>query len=84
MFLCLDCQRVFEEPREYVEKHGLDAPPYEVWRCCPYCGGGYVATKPCDICGEWISGEYIKTANDDYICSECYQVKDVEDGDDIE
>lgn len=26
MFLCLDCQRVFEEPKEYVEKHGLDSP----------------------------------------------------------
>ena len=66
MFLCLDCQRVFEEPREYVEKHGLDAPPYEVWRCCPYCGGGYVTTKPCDTCRERISREYIKTANENY------------------
>ena len=84
MFLCLDCNRVFEEPKQHIDRHGLDAPPYEIWSCCPYCGGDYVSTTSCDVCGEWISGEYIQTANDDYICSKCYQVKDIEDGDEIE
>ena len=42
MLLCLDCEALFDDPNQYVEKHGLDSPPYETVYGCPCCGGGYV------------------------------------------
>lgn len=41
MYVCLDCQKTFETPKYWMDKHGLDSPPYETWRGCPYCGGTY-------------------------------------------
>ena len=79
MFLCLECGKLFEEPEKYEDSHGLDYPPYETWYGCPSCAGGYVETFQCDVCGDYITGKYIKTADDDIICEECYVVKDVED-----
>lgn len=79
MYLCLDCGRLFEEPKRCVETHGLDTPPYEVWDGCPYCSGGYVETKRCDVCEEWIVGEYIKLNDDTFVCDNCYEVMSVED-----
>lgn len=81
MYICLDCGELFEEPCKYVETHGLDSPPYEKYMGCPHCGGAYVETIQCDICGEWISGEYVKLDNDMVVCDNCYVVKCVEDGD---
>lgn len=82
MHICLECLSVFEYPEYYRETHGLDSPPYEELSACPYCGGEYVGAKQCDICGEWITGEYVKLDNDMVICDNCYIVKHIEDGDD--
>lgn len=71
-YICLDCDRTFDEPRRYVETHGLNTPPYEVFYICPYCGGDYVEAHECDECGRWITGDYIKTASDRRICENCY------------
>lgn len=79
MYLCLDCGRLFEEPKSYTEKHNLDTPPYEHWSGCPVCSGGYVETMKCDVCDEWIVGEYIKLKNNTFVCENCYDVKSVED-----
>lgn len=78
MFLCLDCGKLFEEPRYYVETHGLDTPPYESWKGCPDCAGAYVETFECLQCGKWITGDYIEV-DGALICEECYQVKSIED-----
>ncbi len=37
-FFCRKCKRVFETPRFYEEKHGLDHPPYERIGVCWVCG----------------------------------------------
>ena len=29
MLICVECEQVFDQPRHIVERHGLDAPPYE-------------------------------------------------------
>lgn len=29
MYVCLDCQKTFETPKYWMDKHGLDSPPYE-------------------------------------------------------
>ena len=60
MYLCRECKNLFEEPKTYVETHGLENPPYEEFKCCPFCGGGYVKTMPCDYCGEYIEGKYVE------------------------
>ena len=35
---CNDCERDFDEPDFYRERHGLSEPPYESFAVCPYCG----------------------------------------------
>lgn len=79
MYLCLECQNVFDEPRNYTETHGLDSPPYEIWSGCPMCGGTYVDAQTCGQCGEWITGEYIELNDYTVICDGCYKIKHVED-----
>ena len=37
MFRCHSCGKVFTEPNVYIEKHGLDTPPYEQVPICPHC-----------------------------------------------
>jgi hypothetical protein len=72
MFLCRECKNLFEEPKRYVETHGLETPPYEQLSCCPFCGGEYVKTMPCDYCGEYIEGKYVEMPDRKVCCDYCY------------
>jgi hypothetical protein len=80
MFLCLDCDALFEEAEGYIETHGLSSPPYEGMSGCPSCGGSYVETIQCDYCGDWIIGKYVELDDDTIACEDCYRIKDVRDG----
>ena len=71
MFICLDCQHIFEDPVCYTNTHGLDTPPYEIYYGCPKCGGAYTRAYICDCCNEWIQGDYIKVGDHMRYCSEC-------------
>lgn len=71
MYLCLECNRTFENPKIYKESHGLD-PPWEKKEGCPYCSGAFVETFKCNGCGGWITGSYVKTKGGDFICDSCY------------
>lgn len=79
MYFCLSCNESFEQADSYIESHGLDTPPYENILCCPYCKNTDIAeTKPCDICGKAISGEYIYIESEGKnICNGCYQEKEI-------
>lgn len=79
MYLCLDCERTFYETKEFVERHGMHIPPYETWTGCPYCGGVYVEAVSCDLCGGWITGEYVELKDDTIVCDNCYDVRDIND-----
>ena len=79
MYVCLDCGRAFEDPKHYVETHGLNSSPYEEWDGCPKCGGNYVEAILCYECGEWITGEYVELKNGDVIGECCYEIKDIGD-----
>lgn len=82
LFVCVECGYVFQYPERFVEKHGLDTPPYEQFTGCPKCGGAYVKSKPCDCCGEVITNDYVKTEDGCYYCDDCYTLRNVsEDGD---
>jgi formylmethanofuran dehydrogenase subunit E len=76
-YVCQECGSVFNEPKQYIEKHGLDTPPYEIIEGCPDCGGAVTKTERCHICGEYITEKYIRTMNFDLICADCYIERDI-------
>ena len=53
-YICVDCRQPFDEPRQYVERHGLEHGPYEKQSCCPFCGGSYEEAIECDECGRLV------------------------------
>lgn len=67
MFKCEECGMVFDEPNIYKEKHGLDAPPYEIFSECPFCGGHFVEAEKCELCGEWNVPRELTMG----VCDEC-------------
>lgn len=77
MYICLDCNKCFDHPEVYTETHGLERPPYESFCACPYCGGDYARAYKCMCCDEWILGTYIKTADGDRICENCYNTYEI-------
>lgn len=81
-YTCLDCGKTFDEPKRWIEHHGLDSPPYESFCGCPYCGGTYTHTILCDSCGHPISNEYVKiqTTGACY-CDECFMIKSLGEDD---
>lgn len=81
MYICVECNRLFEEPKRYVETHGLDTPPYEEWYGCPFCSGSYTYAYRCHCCDDFITGDYIKTDDDLRYCENCYQKMDIGDED---
>lgn len=72
MFVCLDCYTTFSHPKLYVDKHGLDTPRYEEHYGCPYCGGACTEALVCVCCDEYITGDYVKTADGNRYCENCY------------
>jgi hypothetical protein len=76
MFICLDCGATFEEPKHFVEKHGLDTPPYEHFSGCPVCGGAYDEAVECDRCGELVPADTVVKFEGGLLCEACWgQVK---------
>lgn len=79
LFVCLECGGIFDEPKDYVEKHGLDTPPYEEFSGSPCCAGAYTEAHRCDCCDEWITGRYVKLENGDRFCENCFSIKEIDD-----
>ncbi len=79
MYVCKECGEIFEEPEHCVERHGFTDGMYEEWDGCPECGGNYTEAFCCDLCGEYIQGDYIETKNGTLICENCYEVKDIDE-----
>lgn len=75
MYICLDCGRIFSQPKRFVETHGFTHPPYEEWYGCDYCGGSYAETYECDGCGKLITDTYVKIDDEKY-CQNCYTIVD--------
>jgi hypothetical protein len=75
-FICLDCGYIFENPKWWIELHGLN-PPWEEWSGCPNCSGAYTGAIKCDICGEYITGTYVEVSDGQFICEGCYTEKEI-------
>ena len=82
MYICLDCLKVFEEPKSYIETHGLDSLPYEIWVECPFCGGDYTDAVECSQCEKYIPIENIELLDEDFVCEDCFNRKSI--GDDLD
>lgn len=75
-YICLECGALFDEPKKYTERHGLDTPPYEKTTGCPVCGGAYTRTIFCDACGGPITGDYVEVdPTCDRYCDSCFTLK---------
>lgn len=73
MYRCDNCNTVFDEPKQYEEKHNLDAPPYERYMGCPECGSSeYEEFVTCDRCGEYIACDDSITVGTSRVCEICY------------
>lgn len=72
--LCVDCGYVFHQPKMFIEKHGLDSPPYETTCGCPNCDGYYVTARTCNYCSNVITGEFAKINNGDVYCKDCFEI----------
>jgi predicted Zn-ribbon and HTH transcriptional regulator len=44
VFKCEKCGFEFDEPAVFIDGHGLDSPPYEVWNLCPSCKSEWITT----------------------------------------
>ena len=52
MYICKECGKTFDEPKEYFETHGLSTPPYEKFSVCPHCNeADYCEAQECERCG---------------------------------
>lgn len=82
IYTCLDCGETFDVPKKWVERHGLDTPPYEELNGCPFCGGAYAHTILCDSCKKPIIGDYVKiqTTGRCY-CDKHFAMRSLEDDD---
>ena len=63
MYYCKDCGEEFDFVEVVFETHGLDTPPYERIKRCPYCHGSNYEEKKnthCSFCGSKLrnAGEY--------------------------
>lgn len=73
LYICNDCRRQFDEPRRYVERHGLEHGPYEQMTCCPFCGGSYEKAVECAECGKVVPESESHTHIFIDLCDECYE-----------
>lgn len=72
MYVCLECRKVFEEPAQWTETHGLEYGPYEEFDGCPYCHSAYTKAHKCDCCDEWITSMYTKIDDGKRYCNSCH------------
>ena len=74
MYICENCGKILEATipiREYHDE--LDERPYEQYYGCPYCKSDQVVeAKQCDLCGKYISSDYIVLSDGTVACDNCY------------
>ena len=67
MFICVDCEAVFNEPTIVIETHGLPCPPYEHFAVCPHCKSTNIEeAKLCSRCDTYV------LELEDGLCECCY------------
>lgn len=78
--LCINCNSLFDKPDIYEQKSEFwGSVVSEKFDCCPYCGSTEIIYDDdlitCSCCGEYCKANFIETADGNYFCEECYQIK---------
>lgn len=73
MYVCLNCENLFEEPATWIEPHG------EKYVGCPKCGSDFTETFRCDDCNNFLTDEYIETDSGKRYCPNCTYKKKLKD-----
>lgn len=63
MYYCQDCKKEFEYVEVVFERHGLDNPPFERLKLCPFCHSEHfkeLSGTHCKYCGSKLdkNGDY--------------------------
>ena len=68
MYICNECEEVFEQPKVVVERHPWGMGYAEEEFCeCPCCGSGnFEEAEECSLCGEYVA------ELEDGLCNICY------------
>ena len=67
MYICGDCGKLFEEPKEWSQNHG-EPHLTERWSGCPHCGGGFEEATECEKCGEYFEADSLYCG----YCGDCF------------
>ena len=80
MYICINCNCVFDEPEVHEEKHGFTHGPFEKIYCCPLCGDtNFVETYQCDLCGYCIDTDtYVEIDGHKY-CENCFTINPLQE-----
>lgn len=88
MYFCECCESVFQEKEDlgHYHEHGefWGSPYSETHYICPNCKEDVIYIDKanyhtCEHCGELCTYQYIKTADGNYYCGACYDVKNIND-----
>lgn len=76
LYVCEDCGSVFTAPATLYEHHDeLDECPAEKLSVCPYCKSYAIyEARQCDMCGEYVTEDYVVLSDGTVACSDCYTV----------
>lgn len=68
MYICNNCESVFETPDVHEERHPYgDTYATEHWYVCPHCGDtDFDEAKKCERCGKYVA------ELDEGLCDCCY------------
>ena len=84
MYICVDCNYVFDTPETHTEDFGYDTEIGHRSACqeydvCPNCGSDCLRKAcECEGCGDW----FLKDEMVDDYCYDCYAEREEEDYED--
>ena len=74
MYICQNCGYILKNPGVVPEFHDeLEGSPLEIIWGCPYCKSTNVdEAVRCDICGEYVTSDYVRLLDGTIACNKCY------------
>lgn len=80
MYICAECEKLFDEPITVRDGYNSVDPPNErLIDVSPCCEAYFVEAKECIVCEEGIDCDYIELSNGEFVCENCYSIHNVED-----
>lgn len=80
MYVCVECGYIFNSYK--INNNPcvcFGFPCSEKTKGCPKCGGSFTEAIKCNICREYIDGDYVELDNGSCVCDSCYRLKNIKD-----